>query len=333
MFNSYVKLPEGKPWSHDIIWYLASIHRNLPAPCLTVCHHKWWFPVNFLHSIEGILPRSKWSALVIPGSATKREAAQPRISTSLGFELLVIIHVSCLRGQKSHYSHWIWDAMSHDDHEALFDSGSDIHCMFGGDQFFRRVERRKVSNWGRVWTGVCRLSLSGWGKTHQQIQLFQEEDDHLQHGMSCWNPYRFTTCPHKTGVKRQSADASIGISLAVNSGFRAGHNLASSWRAAWSVGLRNRRSYAYQILPNGDRIYIYIYQKKETFPKFSQYIQNSLVMFSLKPSNFGNTFGPRGELTGHLRTFFARRCLSASFDDASFARSKGSQSEHEILLR
>ena len=53
-----------------------------------------------------------------------------------------------------------------------------------------------------------------------------------------------------------------------------------------------------QILPNGDRIY----QKKETFPKFSQYIQNSLVMFSLKPSNFGNTFGPRlFELTGHLR--------------------------------
>ena len=228
----------------------------------------------------------------------------------------------CFRGQNSHYSHWIWDAMSH---EALFDSGS--HCMFGGDQIFRRVFRVRKSPTGdglppeSQWLGQDppadpALSRRGWPPAIS----------------AAWDAGIPTGSQHvqSSGVK-QSADASIGISLAVNSGFRAGHNLASSWRAcAWSAGLRNRRSYADQILPNGDRIY----QKKETFPKFSQYIQNSLVMFSLKPSNFGNTFGPRlFELTGHLRTSFARWCLSASFDDASFARSKGSQSEHEILLR
>lgn len=34
--------------------------------------------------------------------------------------------------------------MSHDDHEALFDSGSDIHCMFGGHPIFS-TRRKKES--------------------------------------------------------------------------------------------------------------------------------------------------------------------------------------------
>jgi len=114
-------------------------------------------------------------------------------------------------------------------HEALFDSGSDIHCMFGGDQIETRLQKESLQRL----TGCC-LSLSGWGKTHQQIQLFQEEDDHLlsaRHEL-----LEIAGIPtgsqhvQSSGVK-QSADASIGISLAVNSGFRAGHNLASSWRA------------------------------------------------------------------------------------------------------
>lgn len=49
-----------------------------------------------------------------------------------------------------------------------------IACL-EGTKFFDASSESESLQLGTV----CRLSLSGWGKTHQQIQLFQEEDDHL----------------------------------------------------------------------------------------------------------------------------------------------------------
>ena len=175
------------------------------------------------------------------------------------------------------------DAMTQ---EALFDSGSGNHCLFG-----TRLKRiwKKISGLPpeSQWLGQDppadpALSRRGWPPLHGLLETLQLHNCAERCALSISN-------------QGSNKDASIGISLAVNSGFRAGHNLACSLRACdlWGSGAEGHSHI--NLLPNG------VITTERNVPK---HIQNCLVVLAWSHPISRIPLAARGESTGHLRTSF-----------------------------